>query len=187
MNNNINSGDNGDFYFGFSNNIVFNCIFIFNSNIYSGGSLNVNIFDISESGNLFSFFYDFCNMDCDINFIQISGNFSNFGGGIYDQSFIIIYVFEFGSGFLDVLVVGVIVNIVIIGSLQMVIIIGFFVDGMFVSVLVSFLVEVSCEVIVVDLYIVFKDCLNDDICDVLDIMVNIDGEVVFCSNQGVSI
>ena len=186
MNNNTNSGDNGDLYPGSSNNTVFNCTSTPNSNIYSGGSSNVNIFDISESGNLLSFSYDFCNTDCDINSIQTSGNPSNFGGGTYDQSFTITYVFEPGSGSLDVSAAGVTVNTAITGSPQTVTITGLPADGMPVSVSASFSAEVSCEATAVDLYIAPKDCLNDDICDALDITANIDGEAVLCSNQGAS-
>lgn len=182
LNNNNNSGDNADLFPGSTNNTAFDCGSNPNSNIYSGGSSNVNIFDISESGVLLSFSYDFCNTDCSISNIETSGSPTNISGGTYDQSFVINYSFAPGSGTLDVTAAGITVNAPITSSPQTVTLTGLPADGDPVSVTASFSDEVSCTLTRNNLYTAPLDCLNDDVCNALDITANINGAAVVCSN-----
>lgn len=184
MNNNSNSGDNGDLFPGSSNNTVFDCGTNPNSNIYDGGTSNVNVFDISESGALISFSYDYCNTDCSISNIGLSGAPTNIGGGTYDQSFVVNYSFEPGSGTLDVSAAGVTVNAAISTSPQTVTLMGLPADGNPVTVTATFSAEGTCTVTESNLYVAPRDCLNDNICDALDITVNINADAIICSNIG---
>lgn len=184
LNNNSNSGDNGDLYPGSSNNTNFNCGSNPNSNIYSGAISNVNVFSISESGNLVGFSYDFCSTGCSISNIQTNGGPTNIAGGTYSQSFDISYAFPPGSGTLDVSAAGITVNASITSSPQTVVLNGLPANGMTVDVTASFSDEVDCSFLANDLYTAPLDCLNDDICDALDISSNIGGAAVVCSNVG---
>ncbi len=184
LNNNNNSGDNADLFPGTSNNTTFDCSSNPNSNIYSGGSSNVNIFDISESGDLVSFSYDFCSTDCSISNIDLDGGPTNIGGGTYDQSFSINYSFAPGSGTLDLTVAGMTVNAAITSSPQIIAITGLPADGNQVSATASFSAEATCSLTKNNMYVAPRDCINDNVCDALDITDNIDGAAVVCSNVG---
>lgn len=187
MNLNVNSGDNGDLYPGSSNNDAFNCSTNPNSNIYSGGVSNLNIFSISTSGDLINFSYDFCSTDCAIADIALDGAPYNFTGSTYDQSFAISYSFAPVSGTLDVTVAGQTINAALTGSPQMVTFTGLPSDGQAVSVTAAFSEEQTCTATATDLYVAPSNCSNDDICDALDITFNIDGAPVECSNYGATI
>ncbi|MGH1435814.1 MAG: M6 family metalloprotease domain-containing protein [Lewinella sp.] len=184
LNLNVNSGDNGDLYPGSSNNTEFNCSTSPNSNNYSGGVSNINIFDISSSGDLINFSYDFCSTDCSVADIATDGSPSNIAGGTYDQAFTISYSFPPASGTLDVSAAGITVNEAITGSPQTVTITGLPADGESVTVSASFSEEPSCAFTANNLYNAPSTCDNDDVCDALDITANIDGAAVTCSNYG---
>ncbi|MEL6834256.1 MAG: M6 family metalloprotease domain-containing protein [Bacteroidota bacterium] len=186
LNGNGNSGDNGDLFPGSSNNDSFSCDTSPNSNTYDGGSSNIKIFNISESGTSVSFDYDFCTTDCLVGAISRNGGITNYGGGTYDQSFIVSYLFPPGSGSLEVSAAGVTQTFSITTSPQAINLSGLPADGLPVSVTATFTAEVECSLSVTDLYIAPKDCLNDNVCDAFDITANIDGEAVLCSNLGAS-
>ncbi len=184
LNGNGNSGDNGDLFPGSSNNTTFDCNSLPNSNTYDGASSNINIFNISESGSTVSFDYDFCSTDCSIGGISRDGGIANYSNGTYNQSFVITYQFPPGSGDLEVTAAGVTQTFSITGSPQTITLTGLPADGLPVSVTASFTAEASCSLSVTNVYVAPKDCLNDNICDALDITNNIDGETVACSNIG---
>lgn len=187
LNLNANSGDNGDLYPGSSNNNEFSCSTSPNSNIYSGGISNINIFSISTSGDLVNFSYDYCSADCAIADITLSGAPYNFTGSTYDQSFSVIYSFAPGGGTLNVTVAGQTINAAITGSPQTVTFAGLPADGQAVSATAAFSQELTCNFTVADLYIAPSNCSNDNVCDAMDITANIDGAAVECSNYGATV
>ncbi|WP_367388973.1 M6 family metalloprotease domain-containing protein [Lewinella sp. LCG006] len=187
MNLNVNSGDNGDLYPGASANNEFSCSTNPNSNIYSGAVSNINISSISTSGDLISFDYDLCSTDCAITDITRSGSPFNFSGGTYDQAFNVYYSFAPMTGTLEVTAAGQTVNVAITGSPQTVTITGLPADGQAVSVTALFTEELSCTYTATNLYNAPINCSNDDVCDALDITLNIDGAPVVCSNYGATV
>lgn len=187
MNLNVNSGDNGDLYPGSSNNDEFSCSTNPNSNIYSGGVSNINIFSITTVGDLINFEYDYCSADCAIVDIALSGAPYNFTGGAYSQRFAISYSFAPSSGTLEVTAAGQTINVAISGSPQVVTFTGLPADGESVSVSAAFSEELTCNFTASDLYNAPNYCFNDDICDALDVTLNIGGAPVVCSNYGATV
>ena len=179
-----NSGDTGDLYPGSTNNTTFDCASNPNSNTYDGASSNINIFNISESGTAISFDYDFCSTDCLVGGIGRQGGISNYGAGTYDQSFEVSFQFPPNGGDLELTAAGITQTFTISSSPQTLTLTGLPANGLPVTVTATFTEEGTCTLTIPNLYIAPKDCLNDDVCDALDITDFINGEDVNCSNIG---
>lgn len=179
-----NSGDNGDTYPGSSNNTEFSCGTNPNSNLYGGGNSNVRISNITRQNNLISFDYGFCNTDCQIAAISLSGEPTNVQNGTYDQRFIVTYSFPPTNGTLNVTVGGVMRSVAISGSPQTVAFTGLPANGELVTVSAFFSASSDCELTRVDFYTAPLDCNNDDVCDALDITAAIGRNEVICNNIG---
>ncbi|MEM1216252.1 MAG: M6 family metalloprotease domain-containing protein, partial [Bacteroidota bacterium] len=185
LNLNNNSGDNGDLYPGSSGNSTFDCASLPSSDLYNNAPSNVSIDNITQTGNLISFSYGFCNTNCNIAAIQTAGVYSNFNGFTYDQTITISYAFAPNLGTLDVTLAGVTQNLPITGSPQTVTFTGLPGDGSSVAASAQFSMETSCNFSVSNLYTAPQSCQNDNICDALDITSYITSNAdVSCTNEG---
>jgi immune inhibitor A len=178
-------GDTGNVFPGSTNNTTFDCNSTPNTILNNGAIANISVSNISMTGDLISFDYDFCSTNCSLNDLILNGNPTNITS-TYDQSFSVSYAFAPSTGTISLTVGGVTINEAITVSPQNISVTGLPADGQPVNVSALFSAENTCSIVINSLYIAPIDCANDMVCNALDITANIGGQNISCTNENMT-